>query len=106
MLYISLFNEIYTPVFEKKKFVKPYQRSVLQLLTVLQNDNKGLLNTFKDHKDFACPMTIKQQIEQEYNSKMMKIDPEDLCAEAKKYSLGQKRAFKIDVADSMIAKKT
>ena len=25
-----LFNEIYTPLFEKKKFVKPYERSVIQ----------------------------------------------------------------------------
>ena len=36
----------------------------------------------------------------------MKIDPEDPCGEQKKYSLGQKRASKIDTVDSMVAKKT
>ena len=57
------------------------------------------------YKDFACPMTMKQQMEQEYNTEMMKIDSKDLCAEAKKYSLGQKQDSKIDAVDAMIAKK-
>lgn len=35
----------------------------------------------------------------------MKITTEDLCAKAKKYSLGQKCASKIDAVDSMTAKK-
>ena len=58
-----------------------------------------------DYKDFACPKTIKQQIEQEYNSEIMDVSPNDPCFEAKKYSLGQKRVSKIDVVDSMIARK-
>ena len=56
------------------------------------------------YKDFACPVTIKQQIEQEYNAEMMKIVPDDPCAEAQKYCIGQKHASKIDAVDSMIAK--
>ena len=50
-------------------------------------------------------MTIKQQIERSYNAEMMKIVPDDPCAESKKYCIGQKRAIKIDALDSMIAKK-
>ena len=57
------------------------------------------------YKDFACSITMKEQIEQEHNKEVMKITPEDPCAKAKKYSLGQKRASKIDAADSMTAKK-
>ena len=49
-------------------------------------------------------MTIKQQIERAYNAEMMKIVPDDPCAESKKYCIGQKRAIKIDALDSMIAK--
>ena len=37
---------------------------------------------------------MKEQIKREYNDKLMDIDPEDLCLEAKKHSLGQKHASK------------
>ena len=57
------------------------------------------------YKDFACSVTMKEQIEQEYNKEVMKITPEDPCAKAKKYSVGQKRASKIYAVDSMTAKK-
>ena len=46
---------------------------------------------------------MKEQTEQERSRELMKIDPEDPCAEAKKYSLSQKRASKIDAVDSMVA---
>ena len=58
-----------------------------------------------DYKDFACPETIKQQIEHECNSEIMELSPNDPCFEAKKYSISQKRTSKINVVDSMIARK-
>ena len=57
------------------------------------------------YKDFTCPITMKEQIERQYNRKPIKIETEDLCAETKKYSQVQNRASKIDAADFMVAKK-
>ena len=203
-----LFNEIYTPKFEKKKVVKPFERSVLQLMSVMVKNKKDLLNTFKfnekthstmnkkfflplhvedlhflikrtgwlikkiyghcifeqsmfkkhfvimnqvsrqkatdkveknfhklmnnsnfckdccnhiencnfksiyddieeisciqkyaslyfnnDYKDFACPKAIKEQIEHEFNSEIMKISPNDSCTEAKKILYQSKTRF-------------
>ena len=43
-----LFNEIYTPVFEKSKLIKAYERSVLQLLSVLsRKEEKDIINKSK-----------------------------------------------------------
>ena len=42
-----IFNEIYTPIFEKKYLIKPYERSVLQIQSVLAKNDKGTLKTFK-----------------------------------------------------------
>ena len=43
-----LFNEIYTPIFEKNKIVQAYKRSVLQLMSVLsRNEDKDIINNFK-----------------------------------------------------------
>ena len=42
-----LFNEIYTPIFEKKKIIKPFEKSVLQLQLLLRKNQKGDLKTFK-----------------------------------------------------------
>ena len=49
-----LFNEIYPPVFEKNKRMDPYERSSLQLLSVIKrNEEKDITNsfsyTFKTH---------------------------------------------------------
>ena len=45
-----LFNEIYTPIFEKNKVIQAHQRSVLQLMTVLnRNEDKDLINNFKSN---------------------------------------------------------
>ena len=39
------FNEMYSPIFEKSKLIKPYERSVLQLLSVLlRNEEKDIIN--------------------------------------------------------------
>ena len=42
-----LFNENYTPLFKKRKLVKPYERSIIQLLSVLVKNKKDQLNSFK-----------------------------------------------------------
>ena len=33
-----ILNEIYTPIFEKKKLIKPYERSVIQIQTICFKD--------------------------------------------------------------------
>ena len=44
-----LFNEIYTPIFEKKrKFIQAHQKSVLQLMLLINRDEKkDLVRAFK-----------------------------------------------------------
>ena len=43
-----LFNEIYTPIFEKNKIVLAHERSTFQLMSVLsRNDEKDISNNFK-----------------------------------------------------------
>ena len=42
-----LFNEIYTPLFEKKMLIKPLERSVLQLQSIMSKHDTGALKTFK-----------------------------------------------------------
>ena len=42
-----LFNEIYTPVFEKKKILLPSKRSVFQLLDAMHVNDIGFLNAYK-----------------------------------------------------------
>ena len=42
-----LFNEIYTPVFEKKKILPPSKRSAFQLLDAMRVNDMGVLNAFK-----------------------------------------------------------
>ena len=56
---VLLFNEIYTPLLEKKKLIKPCKRSVLHLLTVLQR-NKRDLNTFKFNEKTHSTMKQKK----------------------------------------------
>ena len=62
-----MFNEIHTPLFEKK-LVKPYERFVLQVLTVLPRNNKGLLNTFKFNKKTHSTMSqiAKTSVEKDF----------------------------------------
>ena len=44
---ILLFNEMFSPIFEKKKVLPASKRSTLQLLDAIQLNDKGLLNSFK-----------------------------------------------------------
>ena len=42
-----LFNEIYPPIFEKNKKMGPFERSALQLMSILaRNEEKGKINSF------------------------------------------------------------
>lgn len=41
-----LFNEIFTPNFEKNKFAQTHERLTIQLMSVLRNDEKDI-NNFK-----------------------------------------------------------
>ena len=58
-----LLIEIYMPIFEKHKLIKPYERSVLQLLYILsRNDEKDLINMFKDNAKTHSTMKQKRFI--------------------------------------------
>ena len=60
-----LFNEIYTPIFEKKKVLPPTKRSIFKLLDVMRLNDKGLfyMATSKTHstmgKKFFIPPYAK-----------------------------------------------
>ena len=41
------FNEIYTPIFEKKKVLSANEKSVFQLLDAMRLNDKGLINSYK-----------------------------------------------------------
>ena len=42
-----LFNEIYPPIFEKNKKIEPFERSTLQLMSILvRNEEKDKINSF------------------------------------------------------------
>ena len=42
-----LFNEIYPPIFQKNKKIDPFERSTLQLMSVIiRNEEKDKINTF------------------------------------------------------------
>ena len=42
-----LFNEIYLPIFEKNKKIEPFERSTLQLMSILvRNEEKDKINSF------------------------------------------------------------
>ena len=58
---VLLFNEIYTPIFEKKS-IKPYERSVLQLMSVMVKNEKELLNTFKLNEKTHSSMKKKKKV--------------------------------------------
>ena len=57
-------HETYSPLFEEKKLIKPYERSILQLLSVRQeksrNKEKGLINTFKHNTKTHSTMKEKK----------------------------------------------
>ena len=52
------FNEICTPIYEKNKIVQAYERSVLQLMSVLnRNEDKDIINNFKCNAKAHSTMT-------------------------------------------------
>ena len=56
-----LFNEIYTPIFDIRKLIKSYERSVLQLLSNLsKNEEKDIINTFKHNTKAHWTMKEKK----------------------------------------------
>ena len=58
-----LFDEIYTPIFEKSKLIKPCERSALQLLSVLsKKEEKDIINTFKHNAKTHPTMKEKKFI--------------------------------------------
>ena len=54
-----LFNEFYTPIFEKKKILSPSERSVFQLLDTMLLNNQGLLNSYTATAKTHCTMDKK-----------------------------------------------
>ena len=64
-----LFNKIYPPIFQKNKRIDPYERSTLQLTSVMiRDEEKDKINTFaynskthstlKEKKLFLCMLKI------------------------------------------------
>ena len=56
------------------------------------------------NKDFAC-QTTKEQIEQEQNRELMKIDPEDPCGEQKNIPLVKNVPLKLTLQTLWLLKK-
>ena len=54
-----IFNEVYTPTFEKKKLIKPYERSVLQIQLILAKKGKGVLKKLNLMKKLTQPRKNK-----------------------------------------------
>ena len=48
-----------TPIFEKNKLMKPYERSVLQIQTILAKNDKVALKTFKCNEETHATMKKK-----------------------------------------------
>ena len=58
-----LFNEIYTPIFEKNKTIQPYEWSFLQLMSALsRNKDKDIINNFKCNAKTHSTMDEKKFI--------------------------------------------
>ena len=55
----------------------------------------------KNQKDVSCIETMREEIEQTYNEKLLTLDPNDLTFEARKYSLNVARAKNLDALKSM-----
>ena len=53
------FNEIYTPIFEKKKVLSANERSTFQLLDAMGLNDKGTINSYKTTAKPHAPMDEK-----------------------------------------------
>ena len=49
-----LFNKIYEQIFEKNKLIKPYERAVLQLLSVLSRNEEKYIKYIKNTSIHHC----------------------------------------------------
>ena len=54
-----LFNEIYTPIFEKEKVINPTERLVFQLMGAVRLNDKGLLTSYKFASKYHSAMPKK-----------------------------------------------
>ena len=55
-----LFSELYPPIFEKNKKIDPYERSMLQLMSIaVRNEEKDKLNSFP--YSFKTRSTLKEK---------------------------------------------
>ena len=55
-----LFSELYPPIFEKNKKIDPYERSMLQLMSIaVRNEEKDKLNSFP--YSFKTHSTLKEK---------------------------------------------
>ena len=57
------------------------------------------------YNEFTSPPLLHDEIENEYNKSLFKLDTNDPCYETRNYSIGQKILREIDAVDSMLAKK-
>ena len=57
-----IFNEIYAPILGKKKLIKPYERSVLEIQSMLAKNHKGTLKTFKFNEKTHSTMKKKKNL--------------------------------------------
>ena len=53
------FNEIYTPIFEKKKVLSLNERSAFQLLDAMRLNDKGTINSYKANAKTHATMDKK-----------------------------------------------
>ena len=53
------FNEIYTPIFEKKKVLSLNERSAFQLLDAMRLNDKGTINSYKTNAKTHATMDEK-----------------------------------------------
>ena len=56
---------------------------------------------YSQYKGFACVEAMKEEIEQNYNNKLLSLDPNDPTFEARKYSINIERAESVDALESM-----
>ena len=53
------FNEIYTPIFEKKKVLSANERSIFQLLDAMRLNDKCIINSYKTTEKTHATMDAK-----------------------------------------------
>ena len=59
----------------------------------------------KQYKGFACPETMKKEIEATFKKKLLALDPNHSTFKARKYSINRPRIENLNAVNSMIAEK-